>query len=69
MIETIFLQVNGPDASEMYKYLKLKQRGYMGGIINKNFTMFLTNKDGEAVHRWIPTVHPNIITEHIQELI
>lgn len=61
--------MNGPEASELFKYLKLKKRGFMGGIINKNFTMFLTNKNGEPVQRWTPAIHPEIIEEHIQELI
>ncbi|XP_063695984.1 uncharacterized protein LOC134827316 [Culicoides brevitarsis] len=63
------VQVNGPDASEMYKYLKIKQRGFMGGIINKNFTMFLTNKNGEPVQRLMPTVPADIIIKEIRGLI
>lgn len=41
----------------------------MGGIINKNFTMFLTNKSGEPVQRWTPAVHPDNIEEQIKQLI
>uniref|UniRef100_A0A336N053 CSON008675 protein n=1 Tax=Culicoides sonorensis TaxID=179676 RepID=A0A336N053_CULSO len=62
-------QVNGPNASELFKFLKLKQPGFAGGIINKNFTMFLVNKKGEPVQRWMSSIHPNVIIDHIQQLI
>lgn len=61
--------MNGPEASELFKYLKLKQRGFTGGIINKNFTMFLTNKGGDPVQRYVPTIHPEIVISDVKELM
>ena len=59
------IEVNGKDASPLYKYLKEAQPGALGlKGIKWNFTKFLIDKSGRAVKRFSPTQAPlDLITD------
>ncbi|MEP2552054.1 MAG: glutathione peroxidase, partial [Marinomonas sp.] len=47
------VDVNGPDASPLYDWMKGEAKGLMGSKgIKWNFTKFLINRDGEVVERY-----------------
>ena len=49
------IEVNGSNASPLFKYLKHESPGILGTeAIKWNFTKFLVNKDGEVVKRFAP---------------
>ena len=49
------IDVNGSDASPLFKFLKHESPGIMGTeAIKWNFTKFLVNKDGQVVKRFAP---------------
>ncbi|MEZ5072396.1 MAG: glutathione peroxidase [Bacteroidales bacterium] len=48
------IDVNGPDAHPLYKYLKKELGGVLGGKIKWNFTKFLIDADGKPVKRFAP---------------
>jgi glutathione peroxidase len=50
------VEVNGPDACPLYKYLKNARGGWLGTrAIKWNFTKFLVNHEGIVVCRYAPT--------------
>src|SRR4051812_43916456 len=50
------VEVNGPSACPLYKYLKNARSGWFGTrAIKWNFTKFLVNHDGIVVCRYAPT--------------
>jgi glutathione peroxidase len=50
------VEVNGPEACPLYKYLKNARGGWFGTrAIKWNFTKFLVNHDGIVVCRYAPT--------------
>ena len=51
------LEVNGPNESPLYTYLKSKQGGFMGSAIKWNFGKFLC-RNGVPVKRYAPTDSP-----------
>uniref|UniRef100_A0A6N2KVK9 Glutathione peroxidase n=1 Tax=Salix viminalis TaxID=40686 RepID=A0A6N2KVK9_SALVM len=52
------IDVNGENASPLYKFLKLGKWGIFGDDIQWNFAKFLVNKDGQVVDRYYPTTSP-----------
>lgn len=64
------IDVNGPSADPLYKYLKAEKPGLMGSKrIKWNFTKFLVNKDGDVVKRFAPTDTPASIRKEIEALL
>ncbi|HEY0489144.1 MAG TPA: glutathione peroxidase [Telluria sp.] len=64
------IDVNGPAAHPLFKYLKSEKRGLLGtGLIKWNFTKFLVAKDGRVVKRYSPTTPPRTIANDIQKLL
>jgi len=62
--------VNGDDASEVYKYLKSQKSGLLGLTrIKWNFEKFLINKEGKVVNRWASTTTPEAIDPEIAKLL
>ena len=59
------INVNGNDADPLYKWLKSKKGGILWSAIKWNFTKFLINKNGEAVHRFAPTASPSRLEKYI----
>lgn len=63
------VNVNGNDASPLYKHLKEHQGGVLGDAIKWNFTKFLVDRNGLVVNRYAPTVAPKDIKKDLQELL
>lgn len=60
------IQVNGDNASPLFKYLKKEQPGTLGSAIKWNFTKFLVDKDGKVIKRYAPQTEPNKIEPDLQ---
>lgn len=64
------VNVNGDQASPLWKYLKHKQGGLLGfDGIKWNFTKFLVDKNGQVVERFAPTTDPMDIAAKIEALL
>ncbi len=61
------VEVNGPGAHPLWRYLKAQKRGLLGSsAIKWNFTKFLINRDGEVVTRFAPKTTPAEIEASLQ---
>ncbi|KAJ8445732.1 hypothetical protein Cgig2_026059 [Carnegiea gigantea] len=63
------VQVNGPNAAPLYKFLKSKKAGVLVDEIKWNFAKFLIDKQGNVVERYAPTTSPLQIESKIQNLL
>lgn len=63
------IDVNGKNASELYKYLKNSSGSILGKSIKWNFTKFLVDKEGNVVSRYAPTVKPEDLEDKIKDLL
>ena len=64
------IDVNGPDASPLYDWMKGEAKGLMGSSSVKwNFTKFLIDRDGKVVRRYAPTDKPERIAKDIKKLL
>ena len=63
------INVNGPDASPLFQWLKKEKRGILNSEIKWNFTKFLINREGEVVKRYPPTTEPKSIVKDIEKLL
>ncbi|XP_059632876.1 probable glutathione peroxidase 2 [Cornus florida] len=63
------IEVNGKNASLLYKFLKSEKGGILGAAIKWNFTKFLVNKEGKVVERYAPRTSPLKIETEIQNLL
>jgi glutathione peroxidase len=67
------IDVNGPDAAPLYRFLKSQKGGLLGAIgldaIKWNFTKFLVNRGGEVVGRYAPATTPAEIEPAIEKLL
>ena len=63
------IEVNGPNAAPLFKYLKDRQGGVLGDNIKWNFTKFLVDRDGEVIDRFAPTVTPAKLEDRIMEVL
>jgi len=64
------VDVNGEDASPLYKYLKKQQGGFLWmDSIKWNFTKFLVDADGNVVDRFAPVTKPQDIKKDIEKLL
>ena len=63
------INVNGPDASPLFQWLKQEKRGILNSEIKWNFTKFLINREGEVVKRYPPTTEPKSIVKDIEKLL
>jgi len=52
------IEVNGPGAAALYKWLKSEKPGDGGGDITWNFEKFLVGPSGEVVARFAPKTTP-----------
>lgn len=59
------IKVNGPNACELFKWLKSQKKGR----IKWNFTKFLINKEGEVVARFEPMTKPEDFEEEVAKLL
>lgn len=64
------IEVNGPGAHPLYRYLKHARPGLLGlEAIKWNFTKFLVNAEGVALKRYAPADKPATIEPAIEELL
>ena len=63
------IDVNGENASPLYKWLKKEKGGIFGNAIKWNFTKFLVDRNGKVIERYAPTTPPAKIENKIQELL
>ncbi len=64
------IDVNGPNAHPLYKFLKEAKPGLMGSKdIKWNFTKFLIDRNGNVVERYAPQTTPESIEKDIENLL
>ena len=70
------IEVNGPDAHPLFQFLRKEQPGLFGalgisalGAIKWNFTKFLVDREGKAVHRYAPSTVPAELEREIERLL
>jgi glutathione peroxidase len=64
------VDVNGPDASPLFDWLKGEAKGILGSrSIKWNFTKFLIDRDGKVVRRYGPSDKPAAIAADIEALL
>lgn len=60
------IEVNGPHAHPLYRYLRKRLPGLLGlTAIKWNFTKFLVNAEGEPVKRFAPADKPEALVEAV----
>ena len=64
------IDVNGPNAHPLYRYLKSAKKGFLGReAISWNFTKFLVGKDGQVLRRYGPRSKPEGIEKDLKALV
>jgi glutathione peroxidase len=63
------IEVNGENATPLYKYLTKNVKGLITDAVKWNFTKFLVDKNGIPVKRYAPQTEPMSIEKDIEELI
>lgn len=64
------VDVNGPDASPLFDWMKSEAKGLMGSTsIKWNFTKFLIDREGNVVNRYGPQDKPESIARDIEKLL
>jgi glutathione peroxidase len=61
------IEVNGPAAHPLYKWLSSEAPGLLGSkAIKWNFTKFLVGKDGQVIRRYAPTDKPADLAKDVE---
>ncbi len=61
------IDVNGPAAHPLYKWLSSEAPGLLGSkSIKWNFTKFLVGKDGQVIRRYAPTDKPGDLAKDVE---
>ncbi len=64
------IDVNGPSAHPLYRFLKGEKHGIFGTeAIKWNFTKFLIDRQGIVVERFGPSTEPKAMTSQIETLL
>ena len=64
------VDVNGPTAHPLYKYLTSEKKGLLGSEgIKWNFTKFLIGKNGAVIDRYAPTTKPEELEKDIERAL
>jgi len=64
------VDVNGPEAHPLYRWLKGEAKGMLGSeSIKWNFTKFLIDRSGKVVDRFAPTTKPEALRGEIEKLL
>ena len=63
------IDVNGKNASDLFKFLKKEKGGLLGSSIKWNFTKFLIDREGNVAKRFAPTDTPESIESDILALL
>ncbi len=60
------IDVNGPNAHPLYRFLKARRKGLFGtGAIKWNFTKFLVGRDGRVIARYGSSDTPESIEDDV----
>lgn len=60
------VDVNGPQAHPLWRWLTSQRSGVIGGRITWNFTKFLVSPEGKVLRRYAPVVPPHRIARRIE---
>ena len=63
------VDVNGPHAHPVFRYLKSELGGILGSRIKWNFTKFLIDASGKPVKRFAPITKPEKLEPYIAKLL
>lgn len=64
------IEVNGPNASPLYQFLKSEKKGFLGSkSIKWNFTKFLVDAEGHVLKRYSPRDTPEEIRKDLEKLM
>lgn len=64
------VDVNGPEAHPLYKWLSAEAPGLLGSkAIKWNFTKFLVGKDGKVVKRYAPLDKPASLASDVEDAL
>ena len=64
------IDVNGPDAHPLYRFLKSQRKGWLGSeAIKWNFTKFLVNRRGDVIRRYASSDTPETIQPDIERAL
>lgn len=63
------VEVNGPHAHPVFRFLKSRAGGLLGTRVKWNFTKFLVAPDGTTVKRYAPTTTPDQLKGDIEQLL
>jgi glutathione peroxidase len=63
------IDVNGPNASPLYGWMKKEAPGTLLNAVKWNFTKFLINRQGRVVKRYAPADAPASIAKDIEKLL
>lgn len=63
------IEVNGPDAHPLFKFLTAAKPGLFGPPIRWNFTKFLVGRDGRPLRRFAPFTKPERIEPFVRDAL
>jgi glutathione peroxidase len=63
------VNVKGPEAHPVFRYLTNNSKGVLGSGIKWNFTKFLIGRDGRIIQRFAPTTKPESLQEEIEKAL
>ena len=63
------VDVKGPEAHAIFRYLTNNSKGVLGNGIKWNFTKFLIGKDGKVLNRFAPTTKPEDLQAEIEKAL
>ena len=63
------VDVKGPEAHAIFRYLTNNSKGILGNGIKWNFTKFLIGRDGKVLNRFAPTTKPEDLETEIEKVL
>lgn len=63
------IEVNGPNAHPLFKFLKASSSGFLFNRIKWNFTKFLIDRQGNVVKRFSPATDPISLEKYIENIL
>ncbi|WP_407307010.1 glutathione peroxidase [Acinetobacter sp.] len=60
------VDVKGPEAHILFRYLTNNSKGVLGNGIKWNFTKFLIGKEGKVLNRFAPTTKPEDLESEVE---
>jgi glutathione peroxidase len=63
------VNVKGPEAHPIFRYLTNNSKGVLGNGIKWNFTKFLVSREGKILNRFAPATKPESLKEEIEKAL